>query len=108
MEKKMTQLGKMFTYIALCQLRHNTNEKQELAWSAKMSSDAQNILCNQLISLGVINRDAVGMYRITKKGGELVARYFAACADELTRGRFGKMKWDKRSKFHKEVMARIA
>ena len=36
------------------------------------------------------------------------ARYLKACADELTNARFGKMKWDKRSKFHKALMERIA
>lgn len=105
---QVTQLGKMFVYIALMQLRHATNEKFDLAWSVNMSADAQNNLCEPLMQMGLVNRNAYGEYTITAKGGKLVARYLKACSDELTKAHFGKMKWDKRSKFHKELMARIA
>ena len=111
MDKKMTQLGKMFTYIALIQIRHHANKKQKVAMEYDAGTTGSKKLVDELVKLGVVkivefNGDK--LVCISKDGGKLVARYFAACADELARGRFGKMKWDKRSKFHKELMARIA
>lgn len=44
--------------------------------------------------------------------GELIriddASYFAACADELRDGHFGKFTWNKRTKFHQAILARLA
>jgi len=108
--QKMTQLGRMFTYIALNELQGNPINS--IFSDADWSEGAQKLLA-KLIELGVVEDklDDDGIFNhllITYKGKDLINRYFKACSEELTKARFGKMKWDKRSKFHKELMARIA
>lgn len=106
----MTQLGRMFVYIALKQIRGYKVCSDDLSIGA-------GVLFMKLYDLGVAkfendgSVDGVGgnnMCVLTTKGEELLPRYLAACADELRDGHFGKMKWDKRTKFHKAILARIA
>lgn len=123
----LSQLGKMFVYLALLDLRAYVefgNRKVAAELEYDMSHGAKQI-AGKLIELGVIDvffgakpvdgaedvdEGAVDLtgYLVSAKGAKLVAKYFAACADELRAGHFGKMKWDKRTKFHKALMARIA
>lgn len=116
MDKKMTQLGKMFTYIALRRIRYVANSKRENALGTQATcyddmTDSAKALVDELLKLGVVkllhrnNKHFVSAYG---EGIKLEDRYLRACADELRSGHFGKMKWDKRSKFHKELMAHIA
>ena len=120
---QMTQLGKMFTYIALLQLKDSIKCPKGASADITQLQDGAKKLVDELVKLGVVKitvepseEDVPGgtvmvnwtYASITKKGGVLVARYLKACADELTNARFGKMKWDKRSKFHKALMERIA
>lgn len=111
---QMTQLGKMFTYIALRQLRWYeapvdcTDYDASLVHENELSETAYGLV-KELLKMFVIRKTPDGeMYEVTKSGGKLVAKYFAACADELRDGHFGTMKWDKGSEFHKALMARIA
>jgi len=119
----MTQLGKMFVYIALLQLQDSMKCPKWTSADITMWTDGAKKLVDNLVKLGVVKIDVEpsdeevpgGTVRvdwtyasITKKGANLVPRYFAACADDLRAGRFGKFTWSKRTKFHKEVLARIA
>ena len=105
-------IARTFIYIALMQLK--LASKGIIDAAVEMPESLHKVCAwlftNEYIKLE--SHEKLGetkiFARISGKGGKLVARYFAACADELARGRFGKMKWDKRSKFHKAVMARIA
>lgn len=102
----MSQLGKMFTYIALMQLRASTNNKFSNVKVADLGIASS--LAVKLVEMGVVRITMKAEVVVTKKGAALVARYFKACSNELLMARFGKIRWDKRSKFHKELMARIA
>ena len=105
----LSQLGKMFVYIALCQLRHSTNSKCELVSYATLMPGAIKLVecLDKMGYVKPIGEEGQWDFVITKAGGELVVRYLATCAEELRRGRFGKMKWDKRSKFHQAILARL-
>lgn len=108
---QMTQLGKMFVYIALMEMRNKPFELDGC------SAGVINLV-GKLMELDVVRCPAdtprtqydadCTYYILTDKGSKLIDRYLKACADELTKARFGKMKWDKRSKFHKALMERIA
>lgn len=103
---QMTQLGKMFVYIALMQLRASTNNKYSNVKVEELGNASKLVV--KLVDYGVVKPTMDGKVVLTKKGGELIIRYLKACSDELTNAHFGKMKWDKRSKFHKALMERIA
>lgn len=108
---QVSQLGKMFVYIALRELKGKPFDLED-------STIGVINLVGKLIELDVIECPAdaprtqhdadCDYYILTDKGRQLLSRYLKACSDELTKAHFGKMKWDKRSKFHKELMARIA
>lgn len=107
----MSQLGKMFVYIALMEL------KNRAVYMDGELSTAAGMLAMKLCDIGVVTYESDGsvdglggnnIFVLTEKGKQLLPRYLAACADELRTARFGKMKWDKRSKFHKALMERLA
>ena len=121
--KQMTQLGKMFVYVALQELLDTTKGFDKPSADITMCQNGTYELARQLEKLGVVKisvepseEEVPGgtvtvnwtYVSITEKGAKLVTRYLKVCSDELTKARFGKMKWDKRSKFHKELMSRIA
>ncbi len=105
--KNMTQVGKMFVYIALRQLQAFSSAKGELLNTTELNASSAELV-RELMKLGVVNTCFGGKIAVTTKGAPLVARYFAACADELRSGKLGKFAWSKRTKFHKAVLARIA
>ena len=103
----MSQLGQMFTYIALRHLQFATNPKKyKLLHISELKGAAT--LVAELGKRGVVHINMDGSIRINRKGGKLVDRYFAVCADMLHAGHFGNFTWSKRSKFHKALMQRIA
>ena len=110
---KMTQLGRMFTYIELARLQyavaHDCLGERAVCYSEM--NDASKALVDELIKRGVVkllHRNDKYYAIVENKALRLVDRYFAACADELRDGHFGKFTWSKRSKFHKALMQRIA
>ena len=104
--KQMSQLGKMFTYIALRQLQSTCSSKYKPVTVDQIGSGVPLVV--KLTELGMVHTNMQAQVLITKRGGELVAKYFAAVADELRANHFGKFTWSKRSKFHKALMQRIA
>lgn len=102
--KQMTQLGKMFTYIALMFVRGKVLVLDEMCDGAQtLVKELERLNVIQLLPLG--ERFVIGM---SENGLKLINRYFAACADELSAGHFGKYTWNKRTKYHQAIMARIA
>lgn len=119
----MSQLGKMFVYIALLQLQDSMKCPKSASADITMWTDGAKKLVDHLVKLGVVKIDIEpseedvpgGTVRvdwtyasITKKGDDLVQRYFAACSNDLRKGCFGKFTWSKRTKFHKAILARLA
>lgn len=102
--KQMSNLGRMFVYCSLIYIKGNKllilDELSESAQKLVIELDKYNAV--QLQSLG--DRFVISM---GGKGLELMDRYLIACADELRAGHFGKMHWDKYSKFHRDILKHI-
>ena len=110
--KQMTQLGKMFTYIELARLQYAVTHDclGERAVCYSEMNDASKALVDELVKRGavkLIHRYDKYFAIINNDHLPIVDRYFAACADELRTGCFGKMKWDRQSKFHKALLDRL-
>ena len=99
-------LSTMFTYIALRQLQAHMAKGAKPFDESELTFSSQ-VLLYQLGRYGLVGKHGTS-FVITKKGAEHVARIFKTFAEELSAGHLGKFEWSKRTKFHKEVMARIA
>ncbi len=109
---EMTQLGRMFTYIAIQQIAAEGVQHIGTYYYYEEGSEGVKQLCKKLYELGVIKFEKIasGDHKtlLTKKGEEVLPRYLAKCADELRAGHFGKRKIDKRTSYYRAIMVRIA
>jgi hypothetical protein len=108
----ISQLGKMFIYIALMEMKGKPYNLDGASRNVsnivgKLDSELDVIRCPGDNPRNQYDAD-IDYYVLTDKGRNLLPRYLKACSDELKAGHFGKLKWDKRSKFHKELLARLA